>query len=1235
MLVVRHIDIGKLKEVCDSYGDTLNIAVYSSSETCVVSGDELAVTELQETLSSNPEFPSVLLTELDVKCAYHSSHMTEPSKRLEHELCDLEGKVPRVRIISTVTGKVILGYEMSSAKYWSDNLRNPVLLKDGVYSAIDLEKKNIFLEIGPKPILRAHLKNITDAEAETIPSCSSPDDYNTFMKAVAALYKHGVEFNLQKLVPKNRKLTDIPRYKFYRSGTLLTSDVVRAALQSNSPGGEKHPFVSQKPLSEQFKVLLSIETTPYIYEHILDHQHIAPGAIHAEIGLSVSKSASCIPLSDISVALHFVKPIFLGKKQTIELDVYLSKETNSFHIKRKQEMVCKGKYFKSKSQDLVQINISTLKRMCPIHVSQQLFYDTLRGIGFEYGPSLTVIGDSWRSDTDFIAELTVPNEIVNGMHSVHLHPCILDGVLQTTSISWISVITQHKNSEMDISRPIPIKLGALTVKKVPREKMYVYGKLLESSIKHAFLNMLLLSENGEVIAIIENYEVKNMAPGMSFSPLSDMSYITKWLPVKIDKEIGTILSETDITLCICLSETAYTMSRNYFGNKSCIKMLLDIPFGSDIDSSKCVQIIFETIKSKDISFSEIQEIIYFPGYQQYTENLDTEEVYHCIKTSCLVLLKLLQKFMEEAIDIPIFVLTEQTQPHITDIKHKYNLAGSELWGMCRCLVRERTYSNVRLVDFTEDKDLELLPTIIVKVKEDEFWISAPEFKISDNQIYVNQILRYNNDSFDFRMNSYNKKQSLELKSASHQNLQDLFFVPKSASEITETNHVSLKVETAYTNTIFSPLTTTIAVDDPDPWKATRADGHQIIATEVCGRIEGNKNILSKENALQCLKSSTVSPTGSYVTCFPSGVSNTMSVPSRCLIPKKAFHEYRPGMMHEYIWYFGLLNKLKIGGSLGIIYEKRLLFDLNLLQDVLRSSKRKVTFVYDTNEFRDEYNMNGKYQLLLLVQDVSALMKCASKINLAASCIVTFSQLVNKPQERLLRQQWPNLEICIINNDHMLSEQKLSKLVKVLTIWLSKKDRLQKGQLGKDHYSNGTTIDFRDDSESTTNINCEDCPVKTNKANMFNKSAGYMIIGGLTGLGWETVELIAKMGGGCVVILARRQPTDQILAEMKEMSEKYNCHIISLRADVSDFDSVKAAFDNYHTKYHDYPLKGIFHGAAVIDDAIIVNMTEEKFEKVLKPKIKGTLNLHILSKDMKLDYFILHSSVTSSLEIRGK
>jgi hypothetical protein len=53
---------------------------------------------------------------------------------------------------------------------------------------------------------------------------------------------------------------------------------------------------------------------------------------------------------------------------------------------------------------------------------------------------------------------------------------------------------------------------------------------LESSIEHAFLNILLLSDNGEVIATIENYEVKNVAP-------------------ETDVKIGNILNETDIIIC--------------------------------------------------------------------------------------------------------------------------------------------------------------------------------------------------------------------------------------------------------------------------------------------------------------------------------------------------------------------------------------------------------------------------------------------------------------------------------------------------------------------------------------------------------------------------------------------------------------------------------------------------------------------------------------------------------------
>jgi hypothetical protein len=70
----------------------------------------------------------------------------------------------------------------------------------------------------------------------------------------------------QKLVPENRKHTDIPRYKFYRSGTLLASDTVRATLQINTPGGEQH--VPRKGFLRNKRMLfptwsINLQSCPY------------------------------------------------------------------------------------------------------------------------------------------------------------------------------------------------------------------------------------------------------------------------------------------------------------------------------------------------------------------------------------------------------------------------------------------------------------------------------------------------------------------------------------------------------------------------------------------------------------------------------------------------------------------------------------------------------------------------------------------------------------------------------------------------------------------------------------------------------------------------------------------------------------------------------------------------------------------------------------------------------------
>jgi acyl carrier protein len=59
-----------------------------------------------------------------------------------------------------------------------------------------------------------------------------------------------------------------------------------------------------------------------------------------------------------------------------------------------------------------------------------------------------------------------------------------------------------------------------------------------------------------------------------------------------------------------------------------------------------------------------------------------------------------------------------------------------------------------------------------------------------------------------------------------------------------------------------------------------------------------------------------------------------------------------------------------------------------------------------------------------------------------------------------------------------------------------------------------------------------------------------------------------------------------------------------------------------------PLQGVVHAAMVLDDAPIEGLTEERMWKAMAPKIAGAWNLHTLTADTPLDFFILFSSFSS-------
>ncbi|KAL6460628.1 hypothetical protein MHYP_G00305940 [Metynnis hypsauchen] len=159
-------------------------------------------------------------------------------------------------------------------------------------------------------------------------------------------------------------------------------------------------------------------------------------------------------------------------------------------------------------------------------------------------------------------------------------------------------------------------------------------------------------------------------------------------------------------------------------------------------------------------------------------------------------------------------------------------------------------------------------------------------------------------------------------------------------------------------------------------------------------------------------------------------------------------------------------------------------------------------------------------------------------------------------------------------------------------------------------------------------NQSEIPILLKPKQSFQKKSVYIVTGGLSGLGFETVKFIAQRGGGYIVILSRSSPSQTMQQEISTLRNQYQTVILSLQCDVSVLAQVEKAIVTIRQSLPSCLIKGVFHSAVVLRDGLIESLNKAEYEKVLKPKVSGALNLHHATKQCKLDYFVCYSSITS-------
>ena len=140
------------------------------------------------------------------------------------------------------------------------------------------------------------------------------------------------------------------------------------------------------------------------------------------------------------------------------------------------------------------------------------------------------------------------------------------------------------------------------------------------------------------------------------------------------------------------------------------------------------------------------------------------------------------------------------------------------------------------------------------------------------------------------------------------------------------------------------------------------------------------------------------------------------------------------------------------------------------------------------------------------------------------------------------------------------------------------------------------------------------------------NGSYLVTGGLSGFGLKSAAWLSEKGAETLILISRSGKVSEDSRYIIEDIKSKGVNVFTRACDVTDKKSLANLIIEVERDIA--PVKGLIHAAMVLDDVLIRNMTQKQLIKVMQPKINGAWNLHEVTANIDLDFFVLYSSATT-------
>jgi len=143
---------------------------------------------------------------------------------------------------------------------------------------------------------------------------------------------------------------------------------------------------------------------------------------------------------------------------------------------------------------------------------------------------------------------------------------------------------------------------------------------------------------------------------------------------------------------------------------------------------------------------------------------------------------------------------------------------------------------------------------------------------------------------------------------------------------------------------------------------------------------------------------------------------------------------------------------------------------------------------------------------------------------------------------------------------------------------------------------------------------------------------HIIVGGMGGLGIETMNWLARNGAKTIILAGRNINPDQPAKQKIEKLRHRGIDVRLVQCDVSNKSAVDSLLQNLR---EEMPIRGVLHAAMVLNDTQIKSLDRDILKETLDAKVAGSINLDHATRNDDLNYFVLFSSIATLIGNHGQ